>query len=92
MVILPPPVAYNGAEKLAHDEIVLLREDFEDVRGHHAGLDGGGNGESTVKYLKRNLRWRVQFVSAFAYLYSRTALPSSSLLLFFFGIDVICLL
>ncbi|KAM3066915.1 hypothetical protein ACMFMF_009966 [Clarireedia jacksonii] len=62
MVILPPPVSYNEAvEKLAHDEIVLLREDFMGGRGEHANLDE--DGESTVEYLKDNLRWRVQLLN-----------------------------
>ncbi|PQE12584.1 hypothetical protein CJF30_00002479 [Rutstroemia sp. NJR-2017a BBW] len=63
VVILPPPVAYSGADKLAHDEIMLLREDVEDAREGHADLNEEGDGEGTVEYLKKNLRWRVQYLN-----------------------------
>ncbi|PQE08166.1 hypothetical protein CJF31_00008268 [Rutstroemia sp. NJR-2017a BVV2] len=61
VVILPPPVAYDGADKMAHDEIVLLREDSNHAHGGYAVPDEEGDGEGTVEYLKENLRWRVQF-------------------------------
>jgi tyrosinase len=63
VVILPPPVAYNGADKPAHDEIVLLREESSDTHGGYADLEEDGHGEDTVEYLKKSLRWRVQYVS-----------------------------